>query len=58
MGQGRQYRPATLAREVLRHMPPTPLEIKHAIERVEDAVMAARAHLPEAFEVQVTDASE
>ena len=48
--------PAPLAREVLRHTPPTPLEIEQAIEWVEDAVMPARARLPEAFELQVEDA--
>lgn len=48
--------PAPLAREVLRHTPPTPLEIEQAIERVEDAVMPARAHLPQAFALQVDDA--
>ena len=48
--------PAPLAREVLRHSPPTPLEIEQAIELVEDAVMPARARLPEAFELQVEDA--
>ena len=48
--------PATLARDVLRHTPPTPLEIEQAIERVEDAVMPARAHLPQAFALQVDDA--
>ena len=38
--------PATLARDVLRHTPPSPLEIEQAIERVEDAVMPARALAP------------
>ena len=48
--------PAPLAREVLRHTPPTPLEIEQAIELVEDAVMPARARLPEVFELQIQDA--
>lgn len=48
--------PAPLAREVLRHSPPTPLEIEQAIEWVEDAVMPARARLPEVFELQIQDA--
>ena len=46
----------TLARDVLRHTPPRPLEIEQAIELVEDAVMPARAHLPDAFGLQVEDA--
>ena len=46
----------TLARDVLRHTPPRPLEIERAIELVEDAVMPARARLPEAFGLQVEDA--
>ncbi|MFD1710504.1 hypothetical protein FVQ98_06545 [Ottowia sp. GY511] len=45
-----------LAREVLRHAPPRPLEIERAIEQVEDAVMPARAQLPEAFTLQIDDA--
>ena len=45
-----------LARELLRHEPPRPLEIEQAIERVEDAVMPARARLPEAFRLQTEDA--
>ena len=45
-----------LAREVLRHAPPRPLEIEHAIELVEDAVMPARAQLPAAFTLQTDDA--
>ena len=38
-----------LARDLLRHAPPSPLEIERAIERVEDAVMPARARLPAAL---------
>lgn len=44
-----------LARDVLRHTPPRPLEIEHAIEQVEDAVMPARAQLPDAFTLQTDD---
>ena len=45
-----------LARELLRHTPPSPLEIERAIERVEDAVMPARARLPAALRLQTSDA--
>lgn len=45
-----------LARDVLRHTPPTPLETEQAIERVEDAVMPARAQLPATFRLQTDDA--
>ena len=45
-----------LARDVLRHAPPRPLEIEQAIERVEDAVMPARARLPAVFRLQTGDA--
>ena len=45
-----------LARNVLRHTPPRPIEIEHAIELVEDAVMPVRAQLPEAFTLQTADA--
>lgn len=45
-----------LARELLRHAPPSPLEIERAIERVEDAVMPARARLPAALRLQTDDA--
>ena len=45
-----------LARELLRHAPPSPLEIERAIERVEDAVMPARARLPAALRLQTGDA--
>ncbi len=48
--------PDALARELLRHAPPSPLEIEHAIERVEDAVMPARARLPAALRLQTGDA--
>ncbi len=44
-----------LAREVLRHTPPRPLEIEQAIEVVEEAVMPARAQLPEAIQLFCTD---
>lgn len=46
----------TLARDVLRHTPPSALEIEQAIEAVEDAVMPARAQLPAAFQLQTDDA--
>ena len=45
-----------LARDLLRHAPPSPLEIERAIERVEDAVMPARARLPAALRLQTDDA--
>ena len=45
-----------LARDLLRHAPPSPLEIERAIERVEDAVMPARARLPAALRLQTSDA--
>ena len=45
-----------LARELLRHAPPSPLEIERAIERVEDVVMPARALLPAALRLQTGDA--
>lgn len=45
-----------LAREVLRHVPPRPLEIERAIEQVEEAVMPARARLPARFQLQTDDA--
>ena len=45
-----------LARDLLRHAPPIPLEIERAIERVEDAVMPARARLPAALRLQTSDA--
>ena len=45
-----------LARDVLRHTPPRALAIEQAIERIEDAVMPARARLPEAFRLQTDDA--
>ena len=45
-----------LARDLLRHAPPSPREIERAIERVEDAVMPARARLPAALRLQTSDA--
>lgn len=45
-----------LARDVLRHTPPRPLDIEQAIELIEDAVMPARAQLPEVFTLQTDDA--
>ena len=45
-----------LARDVLRHAPPRPLEIERAIEQVEEAVMPARARLPATFQLQTDDA--
>lgn len=44
-----------LAREILRHTPPGPLEIEQAIEIVEDAVMPARAQLPDALHLFSAD---
>lgn len=44
-----------LAGRVLRHRPPTPLEIETAIEQVEDVVMPARARLPARFDVVSAD---
>lgn len=44
-----------LAREVLRHAPPFPLEIEHAIEVVEEAIMPAAAHLPEQYQLFSND---
>lgn len=35
-----------IAAAFFHHTPPTPLEIEHAIEAVEDAVMSVRAQLP------------
>ncbi len=37
---------AALARDVLRHDPPTPLEIEHAIAAIEDEVMPLAKRLP------------
>lgn len=45
----------TLARNVLRHAPPSPLEIEQAIELVEDAVMPARVRLPAALQLFSAD---
>ena len=45
-----------LARDVLRHAPPRPLQVEQAIEAVEDAVMPARAQLPATFRLQTGDA--
>ncbi len=44
-----------LARDVLRHTPPRPLEIEHAIEVVEEAIMPARAQLPGVFQLFSAD---
>ena len=41
---------------LLRHAPPTALEIERAIEVVEDAVMPARARLPAALQLATADA--
>lgn len=46
---------AALARAVLRHAPPRPLEIEQAIEVVEEAVMPARARLPDAMQLYCAD---
>ncbi len=37
---------ASLARQWMRHTPPTPLDIEHAIEHTEDMVMPLAAKLP------------
>ena len=44
-----------LAQEVLRHVPPRPLEIEQAIEVVEEAVMPARAQLPSTIRLCCAD---
>lgn len=44
-----------LARQILRHTPPRPLEIEQAIELVEEAIMPARARLPEMLQLQTAD---
>ncbi|WP_354444613.1 hypothetical protein [Ottowia thiooxydans] len=44
-----------LARNVLRHAPPSPLEIEQAIELVEEAVMPARVRLPAALQLFSAD---
>ena len=44
-----------LAADVLRHTPPSPLEIEQAIEIVEEAVMPAHALLPKAMQLICTD---
>ncbi|WP_051236679.1 hypothetical protein [Ottowia thiooxydans] len=44
-----------LARDVLRHVPPHPLEIEQAIEVVEDAVMPLRAQLPASLQLVCAD---
>ena len=46
---------AALARAVLRHAPPRPLEIEQAIEVVEEAVMPARTRLPGAMQLYCAD---
>ena len=37
---------ASLARQWMRHTPPTPLDIEHAIEQTEDVVMRKRPVTP------------
>lgn len=45
------------ARRFFRHAPPTPLELEHAIEAVEDAVMPLRAQLPAGAALASRDAA-
>lgn len=44
---------ASLARQWMRHTPPTPLDIEHAIEQVEDVVMPLTAKLLRTEQLQV-----
>lgn len=44
---------ASLARQWMRHTPPTPLDIEHAIEQVEDVVMPLAAKLLRTEQLQV-----
>ena len=44
-----------LAADVLRHTPPSPLEIERAIEIVEEAIMPVRAQLPEILQLFCAD---
>ena len=44
---------ASLARQWMRHTPPTPLDIEHAIEQVEDVVMPLAAKLVRTEQLQL-----
>jgi hypothetical protein len=44
---------ASLARQWMRHTPPTPLDIEHAIEQTEDAVMPLAAKLMRTEQLQI-----
>ncbi|WP_296508981.1 hypothetical protein [Rhodoferax sp.] len=44
---------ASLARQWMRHTPPTPLDIEHAIEQTEDVVMPLAAKLMRADQLQL-----
>ena len=44
---------ASLARQWMRHTPPTPLDIEHAIEQTEDVVMPLAAHLARTEQLQL-----
>ena len=48
--------PASLARQWMRHTPPTPLDIEHAIEQTEDVVMPLAAKLARAEQLQLSGA--
>ena len=41
----------TLAQQIFRHAPPSPIELEHAIERVEDAIMQVQALVPRGLAV-------
>jgi hypothetical protein len=45
---------ASLARQWLRHTPPTPLDIEHAIEQTEDLVMPLAAKLARTEQLQLS----
>ena len=44
---------ASLARQWMRHTPPTPLDIEHAIEQTEDVVMPLAAKLARTDQLQL-----
>ena len=45
---------ASLARQWMRHTPPTPLDIEHAIEQTEDVVMPLAAKLARTEQLQLS----
>ncbi len=45
---------ASLARQWMRHTPPTPLDIEHAIEQTEDVVMPLAATLARTEQLQLS----